>query len=175
MDAGPACELTLRLVGGADAHCAVPSGSMQACTEMAECLCAARGRTSSSTELLQCTGWDLTPRGALTFADFCEVEPPARMTMTEALQGLLRGDPELQISETCGSVPALIGPMPYMECATLASFLCPCGGSSCDLDARLGRSCLSMTHAQVACVNERVGGNAPCSVDLASAVRSCAG
>ncbi|MCC7537778.1 MAG: hypothetical protein IT379_16260, partial [Deltaproteobacteria bacterium] len=108
---------------------------------------------------LQCVGSELTPRGAITLADYCTESPPPRHTMTEALEGFFsgRGAGELPISAECDSIPALTGPAPWELCAQLASRACPCvSASRCPLRSILGVDCLDATRDVVGCVLGRL-------------------
>jgi hypothetical protein len=174
VDPGASCEFSVRTFDGTDVSCTISSGSREACTEAAVCVCAASG-PMTDVDLIRCAGWELTPRGALTFTDFCTLEPPARMTMAEALRGYFGGAPDLRTSEGCDDTPALLGPRPFDGCGFLAEQLCACGAAPCDLDALLGVSCLSLSREQVDCVRERIPGNAPCGADVSAVVGECGG
>lgn len=173
VDAGEACAFAVRTLDGTDVRCTIPARSIEGCTEAAVCLCDAR-RPMTEVDRIRCAGWELTPRGAVTFADFCTLEAPASATMTEALDGYFGGAVELTIGDACAGVPALLGPRPFDGCGFLAEQVCPCAAAPCDLDGMLGRACLTLTHAEVACVLGGVGGNA-CAGDLPALVRACGG
>lgn len=156
IDAGPTCGFDFTLADGRRAHCNIASGSTEACAEAALCLCGQDGGTSS--EVLACAGWNLVPRGALTFTDFCTESPPERMSMTEALGGYLHVESptsSVDISPACDGVPALLGTRPFGDCGAIASVLCGCD-PACDLDAAMGRACLSMPREHVHCIAEHM-------------------
>ncbi len=179
-DAGSACRFSfVDLRSGSTVLCTVDLGSTQGCTDAARCLCEAWSPGATETELIQCVWWETTPRGNLTFADFCAVEPPTSATLGEALAGYLRGASPtgtIVVSPECAAIPALLGTLPYQECSLLAERLCPCLSADCDLDALLGRSCLSLTRGQARCILGRIPSNAGCAAlgDLARIVLDCA-
>ena len=175
VDAGPACEFSLRFPDGAMARCSISANSIEGCTEAALCLCDARGPLTS-TERLLCASAALAPRALIPLSDFCAEEPPPRMTMAAALERYLaREGLDAAIGDVCDGMPALIGPRPYEGCGYLAGVLCPCGPEPCDLDALLGRACLSLTREEVGCVRRGVPSGEACSVDVRAAVRACGG
>jgi hypothetical protein len=174
VDAGAACEVSFTHFSGTHVECSIPASSTEGCAEAAVCFCSAI-EPGTPTEVLRCAGWDLTPRGALTFTDFCPLEPPERLSMGDVFRAFLMGADDLEISSTCDQVPGLIGTRPYAACGSLVEQVCGCGPSPCDLDARLGRSCLSFTIEQAQCISANIGFNNPCSADLAAVIRSCGG
>jgi hypothetical protein len=154
IDAGPICTFGLRSAEGTVHTCAIAVGSTEGCAEAAMCSCAARD-AGTPTEILACAGWDLTPRGALTYTDFCTASPPERMSLLEAIEGLLGRDALVDPSPACASVPALIGPRPFDPCGLIASELCRCV-PECDLDAALGRACLGLSAEQANCIAQQI-------------------
>ncbi len=171
---GDSCRFTVR-TPDRETTCTISLGSGEGCTEAALCLCRAR-EGASPTEIVRCTGGELTPRGAITLADFCTIEPPGRMTMTEALEGYLSfGGEPVSIGSECATMPALIGPRPYEQCAFLANIACDCSPSDCDLDAALGRECTSLSREEATCILAAVRPDGACSVDLRTAAAACAG
>jgi hypothetical protein len=153
-DTGPICTFGLRSAEGAIHTCTIAVGSTESCAEAAMCSCAARD-AGTPTEILACAGPDLTPRGALTFTDFCTVSPPERMSIVEAVEGLLGRETLVDPSPACASVPALLGARPFDHCGAIASELCRCV-PGCDLDAALGRACLALSAEQADCIARRI-------------------
>jgi hypothetical protein len=90
--------------------CTLPASSVDGCTEAARCICT-RWHAADPEEIEPCIEFELVPRGAITFADYCTESPPARMTMAEALEGYLdfHGE-DLRIGEGCRAMPALASP-----------------------------------------------------------------
>lgn len=154
IDAGPSCTFGFRTPDGVAGMCAIGAGSIESCAEAALCVCAARGAESPS-ELLSCAGWDLTPRGAITLADFCEVSPPERMSLREALEGFLGAGSLIEPSPACAALPALVGVRPFHHCGAIATELCRCE-PDCDLDAALGRACLDLSAEQADCIERSI-------------------
>jgi len=159
IDAGPTCTFGFRTTDGVTGMCAIGGGSTESCAESAMCICAAR-TGGTPTEVLACAGWDLTPRGAITLADFCTVSPPERMSLTEALEGFLGPESLLDVSPACAAVPALVGSRPFDLCGAIATELCRCM-PDCDLDDALGSSCLDLSADQVGCIVREVFTTSP--------------
>jgi hypothetical protein len=176
VDAGPTCQFAFT-AGGVRVSCEISAGSTEACLEAALCVCRGELRSATDSELLACAWWELTPRGAITLADFCAIEPPASTAMDEALAGYLVGrsgnaDPET--SPGCAFVPALIGPSPIEPCGRTAQRVCECV-PGCDLDASLGTECLALGTEHAACILQAVVAAPDCSFvgDLPAIVRAC--
>jgi hypothetical protein len=176
IDAGPTCTFGFRTPDGVNGTCSIAASSTESCAQAAMCVCAAR-TGGTATEVLACAGWDLTPRGAITLADFCTASPPERASLTEALEGFLGAGSLVDVSPACAALPALVGLRPFDLCGAIATELCRCV-PDCDLDAALGRACLDLSTDQVDCIAREVFTTRPdCTFapELRAVAGRCAG
>lgn len=167
---GERCRFAATPPGAARIECEVWSGSGDACAQAARCLCAGEPTPTART---MCAGWELTPRGAITFADVCALEAPASHTMREALAHYFREGAGVVIDDGCEDVPALIGRWGDAACAHLGGVACPCLEAPCDLDRALGRSCVDTSAATLECILAALPRDGTCA-ELAPIAASCA-
>lgn len=110
-DSRSACSFTYRDRSlSRDVSCTISATSLSGCNDAARCVCTT-WRAANPEEIEPCIEFELVPRGAITFADYCTESAPARMTMADALEGYLdfHGE-DLRIGEGCRAIPALALP-----------------------------------------------------------------
>ncbi len=90
-------------------ECRIEIASRSGCLDAARCICAARIANGAADDLDACVVGETRPRALITFSDFCTDLPPARMNMTDALEGYFRGSESNVISTECAAIPALFG------------------------------------------------------------------
>lgn len=111
LDEARSCVFEYERFTGGTARCSVAVAAAEPCREAVRCLCeswVAEGNAGGDVD--SCVESWLTPRGALTFTDFCRPSPEEAPPLSEALIGYVGAYGEsvrFEMPAACAETPAV--------------------------------------------------------------------